>query len=158
MRLEQRRRLPPVTTLRHDATDDEILERLERDARELAGHFRLPLTRIAKEDARVKRRYGSCDDKGVIRIRLRNCRNGNPLKYSSLVATLCHEMAHLVYMNHGLRFQGFYARILSYARENRIYRPRAVPPRGKTSSKRAALDPPAAGPPPGRPRQPRPPR
>jgi predicted metal-dependent hydrolase len=138
-----------VTTLTHDATDNEILERLERDAKELAERFRLPLTRITKEDARVKRRYGSCDDRGVIRIRLRNSRNGNPLKYSSLVATLCHELAHLLYMNHGVRFQRLYARILSYARENRIYRPRTVAPHGKTSPKRAALDPRAPGPPGG---------
>ncbi len=147
-----------MTTLRHDATDDAILKRLERDAKELSERFRLPLTRIAKEDARVKRRYGSCDARGVIRIRLRNRRNGNPLKYSSLVATLCHELAHLLYMDHGVRFQRLYARILAYARENRIYRPRAVAPHGKISSKRAALDPRAARPPRGGPHHPRPPR
>jgi hypothetical protein len=142
----------------HNAPDGEILKRLERDARELAAHFRLPLTRLAKESSRVKRRFGSCDSKGVIRIRLRNCRNGRPLKYSSLVATLCHELAHLVYMNHGRRFQTLDARILGFARENRIYRPRAVTRRAGLSPKQGELDLASASSLPVRPSRPGPPR
>lgn len=126
---------------RFDSAERELLERLDRDARLLADHFRLPLAHLTKESDRVKRRYGSCDSEGVVRIRLRNRRNGEFLKYSSLVATLCHELAHLHHLNHGKRFRVLYMRILEYARANAIYRPRAVAPRGETSERHAALNP-----------------
>ena len=122
-------------------TDDHLLRRIERDARHLATRFRLRLARLDKESPRVKRRFGSCDSDGVIRIRLRNRRNGDYLKYSSLVATLCHELAHLRFMNHGLEFRSLYMEILEFARTTEIYRPRAVVARGETSLLRAALNP-----------------
>jgi hypothetical protein len=125
----------------HFSSDETLLAHLERDARFLASHFKLCLTRLDKENARVKRRFGSCDSEGVIRIRLRNRRNGDYLKYSSLAATLCHELAHLKHLNHGGDFRILYAKILTLARARQIYRPRAVVPRGETSLKRAALNP-----------------
>lgn len=124
-----------------EAAERQMLERLDRDARRLAGQFRLPLVHLTKESDRVKRRFGSCDSNGVIRIRLRNRRNGDFLKYSSLVATLCHELAHLHHLNHGRHFRALYMRILEYARATAIYRPRAVAARGETSIRRAALNP-----------------
>ncbi|MFQ5457920.1 MAG: M48 family metallopeptidase [Myxococcota bacterium] len=114
---------------RTEPTEEEVLARLQRDAGGLVAHFRLPLARLTKESSRVKRRYGSCDSDGVIRIRLRNQRTGKFLKYSSMIATLCHELAHLRYMNHGPRFVALYTRILEFARADGIYRPRPVAPR-----------------------------
>ena len=82
----------------------------------------------------MKRRYGVCYADGTIRIRLRHAATGKALKYSSLVNTLCHELAHLEHFNHGLRFQRFYRQILEFARAARIYLPgpafelRATPP------------------------------
>jgi hypothetical protein len=125
----------------HFRSDGTLLAQLERDARYLASHFKLRLTRLDKENPTVKRRFGSCDSEGVIRIRLRNRRDGGYLKYCSLVATLCHELAHLKYLNHGSEFRILYAKILTLARSQQIYRPRAVVPRGETSLKRAALNP-----------------
>ncbi len=78
---------------------------------------------IEAERPRVKRRYGVCYADGTIRIRLRHAATGKPLKYSSLVNTLCHELAHLRHFNHGLRFQRFYRQILEHARAARIYLP-----------------------------------
>ncbi len=125
----------------YSSSDEFLLARLQRDARYLASRFGLRLARLDKEGARVKRRFGSCDSDGVIRIRLRNRRNGDYLKYSSLVATLCHEIAHLKYLNHGNHFRALYADVLLLARAHHIYRPRAVVPRGETSLRRAALNP-----------------
>lgn len=122
-------------------TDETVLQWLERDARHLAGQFRLRLARLDRESGRVKRRFGSCDSDGVIRIRLRNRRNGDYLKYSSLVATLCHELAHLRFMDHGTGFRSLYADILQFARATEIYRPRATLARGEISLRRAALNP-----------------
>ncbi len=72
----------------------------------------------------MKRRYGVCFSDGAIRIRLHHVTTGRPLKYSSLVNTLCHELAHLRHFNHGPRFKTLYLRILEYARAQGIYRPR----------------------------------
>ena len=75
----------------------------------------------------MKRRYGVCYADGSIRIRLRHTLTGRSLKYSSLVNTLCHELAHLRHFNHGLRFRAFYGELLEFARREGIYRPGRAP-------------------------------
>ena len=76
----------------------------------------------------MRRRYGVCYADGTIRIRLRHSATGRSLKYSSLVNTLCHELAHLRHFNHGLRFRAFYRELLEFARREGIYRPGPLPP------------------------------
>ena len=68
-------------------------------------------------------RYGSCCEEGTIKVRLCHVVTGKPLKYSSLVNTLCHELAHLRYFHHGERFKVFYLEVLEYERAQRLYRP-----------------------------------
>jgi predicted metal-dependent hydrolase len=102
---------------------ERVLASLRRDALVLARQFALPLRALDAERPQVRRRYGICFADGRIRIRLRHVKTRELLKYSSLVDTLCHELAHLRHMNHGLRFQAFYRRILDYARRTEIYRP-----------------------------------
>ena len=102
---------------------EELLARINRDAELIAVRFGLRYRAIEAERPRVKRRYGICYADGTIRIRLRHAVSGQPLKYSSLVNTLCHELAHLRHFNHGLRFQRFYAQILEFARDRGIYQP-----------------------------------
>jgi hypothetical protein len=110
-----------------DAASREILLRsLTSDAERIAGHFGLRYKSIAAERANVKSRYGVCFSDGSIRIRLRHAVTGRPLKYSSLVNTLCHELAHLRHFNHGPRFKGFYFELLDFARARGIYRPRVL--------------------------------
>ena len=99
------------------------MRRLRRDADRICARFGLRYRAIDAERANVKRRYGICYDDGSIKIRLRHVATGEPLKYSSLVNTLCHELAHLKHFNHGPRFQTFNARILSWARREGLYRP-----------------------------------
>lgn len=101
-----------------------LMRRLNRDAAVIAARFGLRYRSIEAEAARVKRRYGICYSDGTIRIRLRHAVTRKPLKYSSLVSTLCHELAHLKHFDHGTGFQSFYAAILEYARDQGIYRPR----------------------------------
>lgn len=103
----------------------QLIARLNRDAESLARVFGLRYRSIEAERANVRARYGICYDDGSIRIRLFHAATGRPLKYSSLVSTLCHELAHLKHMNHGKRFQALYARILEHARREGIYRPGA---------------------------------
>ena len=100
-----------------------LIEELERDAARIARVFGLRYRVIEPERPQVKRRLGVCYRDGTIRIRLLHAATGRPLKYSSLVDTLCHELAHLRHFNHGKRFQAFYRRILEHARREGIYRP-----------------------------------
>jgi predicted metal-dependent hydrolase len=104
-----------------------VLKQLRSDAQVLAAHFRLELQAVEAESAQVKRRYGVCYSDGSIRIRLRHARTGRLLKYSGLIDTLCHELAHLRYFDHGVRFQLFYRRILEHARRIGVYRPGRPP-------------------------------
>lgn len=103
----------------------------------LAERFELAYRSIEADRANATSRYGICYSDGTIRIRLRHATTGRPLKYSSLVNTLCHELAHLRHFNHGPRFKDFYLRILAYAREAGIYQP---------SRPRRATSPPALAP------------
>lgn len=107
---------------RSEARD--LMQRLNRDAERIAVQFSLSYQSITAERANVQSHYGICYSDGSIRIRLRHATSGRPLKYSSLVNTLCHELAHLRYFNHGVRFQGFYRKLLRWAREEGIYQPR----------------------------------
>ncbi len=100
-----------------------VLQRLRRDAALLARAHRLPVRSLEAERANVKRRYGVCYDDGSIRIRLRHLRTGSLLKYSSLIDTLCHELAHLRHFDHGPHFEALYGNILAYARQTGIYQP-----------------------------------
>jgi hypothetical protein len=100
-----------------------VLERLRQDASLLARVFGLGLRSLEAERPNVRRRYGVCYSDGSIRIRLHHARTRKTLKYSSLVDTLCHELAHLRHFSHDGRFRSFYFRILEYARQRGIYRP-----------------------------------
>lgn len=108
---------------RREATT--LIELLERDAARIARVFGLRYRSIEPERPQVKRRLGVCYRDGSIRIRLSHATTGRALKYSSLVDTLCHELAHLRHFNHGRRFQALYRQILEHARREGIYRPGA---------------------------------
>ena len=110
---------------RHTAR--QLIERLNLDAERLARRFGLRYRSITAERAGVRSRYGVCYADGAIKIRLRHATTGRALKYSSLVNTLCHELAHLRHFNHGPRFKAFYFEILDHARALGIYRPGGTP-------------------------------
>jgi len=101
----------------------ELLERLRRDADRIAQQFELTYLAILADNPRAKSRYGLCTSDGEIRIRLNHVRTRRPLKYSSLVATLCHEMAHLKHFDHSKRFHKYFGQVMRWARRVGIYRP-----------------------------------
>jgi hypothetical protein len=117
-----------------------LMVRLNRDAERIATRFDLRYRSIQAERAGVNGHYGICYSDGVIKIRLRHARTDQPLKYSSLVNTLCHELAHLRHFDHGPRFKAFYFRLLDWARAEGIYQP------GRASETRPPAVSPAAAP------------
>ncbi len=129
-------------------TSQQLIVQLNRDAERIAGRFGLQYKSIDAERANVKNRYGICYADGGIKIRLRHSLTGKALKYSSLVNTLCHELAHLRHFNHGERFRVFYLQLLDYARAEGLYRP------GRSLAGPAAAAPRAPEPPPPRPAMP----
>ncbi len=105
------------------------MKRIRRDAGVIAAQFDLRYRALEPERTAVTSRYGVCFSDGTIRIRLQHASTGRPLLYSSLVSTLCHELAHLRHFDHGLRFRALYAQLLEFARDRAIYRPGEQPPR-----------------------------
>ncbi len=103
------------------------MDRLRLDADRIARHFHLTYREISPERANVRRRYGACFSDGRILVRLSHAKTGEALKYSSLINTICHEMAHLRHFNHGPRFKAFYFELVDYARREGIYRPGKTP-------------------------------
>ncbi|TDI14125.1 MAG: hypothetical protein E2P04_01470 [Acidobacteria bacterium] len=103
-----------------------LMERLQSDGARIAAHYGLTCRGIVAERPGVVGHYGICYEDGLIKIRLQHATRGTPLKYSSLVSTLCHELAHLKFFDHQEGFRRFYARLLAWARAQGIYRPRGV--------------------------------
>lgn len=104
-------------------TRRELLGRLAADAGRIADRFGLEYRALEAERSNVTSRYGICYEDGTIKIRLNHASTREPLKYSSLVNTLCHELAHLRHFNHGARFKAFYLELLGWARQQGIYQP-----------------------------------
>ena len=128
-RLRRLAGLPPRSaTGREKKTEEdrEILARIRGWGADLASRFDLPLNTVEPERDGVVSHYGICYEDGLIRIRLRHATTGRLLKESSLVDTLCHELAHLQHLDHSVAFQRLYARILAEARRLGWYRPGPV--------------------------------
>jgi hypothetical protein len=104
------------------------IEQLRTDARRIAERFELPDFELDADRPDARSRYGLCDSEGSILVRLVNVRTGRDLKYSALIDTVVHELAHLRHFNHGPRWEALYRRMLEWAREQGIYQPRPVPP------------------------------
>src|SRR5262249_40333534 len=100
-----------------------MVEKLRGIAEQLAAHFSLSYTAIDAEADGVVAHYGICYADGRIRIRLRHATTGRLLKESSLVDTLCHELAHLKHFDHSPRFRRYYERVLGEARRRGWYKP-----------------------------------
>ncbi|MDD9936167.1 MAG: M48 family metallopeptidase [Myxococcales bacterium] len=114
-----------LSVTRHDRRSESrrVMEELRRDAQRIARRFGLSYKAIRAERTEVTEHYGVCYADGEIRIRLRHATTGRVLKYSSLIDTLCHELAHLKHFDHSERFYEFFEEMLEWSREQGIYAP-----------------------------------
>ncbi len=101
----------------------ELVERLRADAARVAKQFALPAYELDADRTDAHDRYGICFDDGRIRVRLIHARTGRPLRYSALIDTVVHELAHLRHMNHGPRWEALYEQMLAWCRREGIYAP-----------------------------------
>lgn len=104
----------------------ELVERLRLDAGRVAREFRLPPFELDADRPDSVERYGICFSDGRIRVRLVHARTGCALKYSAMIDTVVHELAHLRYLDHGPRWEALYRRMLVWCRQAGLYRPRPV--------------------------------
>jgi predicted metal-dependent hydrolase len=102
-------------------SESQLLSKIRKDARRIAKRFKLRYLALEPEPKRIRSRYGSCDHKKVIRIRLHTARDGRFLQYPNLIHTLCHELAHLRHMDHGRNFKVLNQKILNWAKDQKIY-------------------------------------
>jgi hypothetical protein len=133
----QRALFPPAPQAAAVPKSDEdaaMIQKLRAMAAALTAQFRLRDASIDAEAAGVVRHYGICYADGRIRIRLRHATTGRLLKESSLVDTLCHELAHLRHFDHSPGFRAFYERVLAEARRRGWYRPGPVAAQGIDAS------------------------
>jgi hypothetical protein len=101
----------------------DLVRRLRRDAARVSRRFGLPTYELDADRPDSHDRYGICSEDGRIRVRFVHARTGRPLKYSALIDTVVHELAHLRYMDHGPRWEALYRRMLEWCRRAGIYRP-----------------------------------
>ena len=109
----------------------ELVERLRADAARVAEKFCLPRFDLDADRPDAHDRYGVCFEDGRIRVRLIHARTGRPLRYSALIDTVVHELAHLRHMDHGPRWEALYEEMLAWCRRQGIYAPK---PRRSTPS------------------------
>lgn len=129
-----------LTITRHDQRTESrrLMRRVRADADRIAAQFGLQYKCIEAERTDVTEHYGVCYSDGTIRIQLRHAVTGKPLKYSSLMDTVCHELSHLRHFDHGERFEALFMRMLQWSREQGIYDPAPM------AAARAATDEPPA--------------
>jgi hypothetical protein len=122
------RRPGPTPTERENKQreNDAMMVKLRGWGRQLCDLHGLRFRSIDPEREGVTEHYGICYEDGTIFIRLRHAKSGKLLKESSLVDTLCHELAHLRHLDHSIRFRRLFQKILEDARELEIYQPGAT--------------------------------
>jgi len=109
-----------------------LMDALRAAATRVATQFNLPPFSLDADRPTSTSRYGICHADGTIRVRLVHATTGRPLKYSALIDTVVHELAHLRYLDHGPRWEAAYQQMLEWCRQDGIYEPRPVPPPSST--------------------------
>lgn len=76
------------------------IKEVKRITKILAKDFGVKVRRVY-EMPNTDRRFGLCSDDKSIGIRILKYKSSKVLKNSTILDTICHELAHLVVWNHG---------------------------------------------------------
>ena len=99
-----------------------ILAKVRRDVQPIMAAFNLSFLTLTESVAEGS--LGFNRGKRIIALNVRQKQNPMTLrKYSAIMATMIHELAHLRHMNHGPQFKMFEAELMAWARAERIYTP-----------------------------------
>jgi hypothetical protein len=99
-----------------------ILGKVQRDVQPILRQFNLRFQTMKESVAEGTLGF----NRGRHTIALNVRQKANPMKlrkYSAVMRTMIHEIAHLRHMNHNLQFQMFDEELLAWARANGIYVP-----------------------------------
>jgi len=100
-----------------------IMGRVERDVAPLAKAFNLRFKTMKESVAEGSLGFNRGGG-GVIALNVRQKKDPMKLrKYSAIMRTMIHEMAHIRFMNHRREFHDFDQELLAWAREHNVYRP-----------------------------------
>lgn len=100
-----------------------IIGRIERDVKPLAKAFNLRFKTMKESVAEGSLGFNRGAG-GTIALNVRQKKNPMKLrKYSAVMRTMIHEMAHIRFMNHRREFHDFDQELLAWAREHNVYRP-----------------------------------
>lgn len=84
----------------------------------LVKKFNIPsiqsFKKLAGNDKCAKNSYGYCSADRHIRIGLRNPHTNKPVKWETVINTVCHELAHLTYHHHKRSWYRLYRKYFNY--------------------------------------------
>lgn len=105
-----------------DRDAESVIRKAEKDLQPLVKHFRLRYRDIKL--SHNKSLYGQVTDSGRILVNPFK-KDGTLRKYSVIIETLIHELAHTRYAGHGKGTYGrLYKKLIGWAKERGIYTPR----------------------------------
>lgn len=73
--------------------------------------------KLAGNDKCAKNSFGYCSTDGHIRIAIRNPNTGKPVKWETVINTVCHELAHMTYQHHKRSWYILYRKYFNYVME-----------------------------------------
>lgn len=94
------------------------LREVKKIADKITDHFWLDYRSIEEFNYRW---MGECDVDGNIKIRLKVYGSNRSLHRHTIIRTLCHEIAHLMFFNHGKMFRLLEKELITWAKQQEFW-------------------------------------